>query len=235
MGSNVRMARNDPRRFPIVPSPRARFHGSAPVSFFTPTTPRDNQALVVAEVRRGQNPTPTHAHTLRRLSLVPSAAPRRALLLLSPRGRECSTRISSSRGRSRSARYGASAPFIAPPIPLVAALIALVSLPDPRNAFGSIPSSDKSRSVFFCWSRTHACADSAATNCVRLFVLWLQDGGDAPLEDQPQAARQARHHQNLVRKLARAIRVPPCREGIFLCFFVFADFCLCVSRLVRRF
>lgn len=34
-----------------------------------------------------------------------------------------------------------------------------------------------------------------ATNCARLL---LQDGGDAPLEDQPEAARQARHHQNLV-------------------------------------
>jgi len=99
----------------------------------------------------GQNPT--HQHTLP--PPLRCAAPLRALLLLllSPRGRECSTRISSSRGRSRSARYGASAPFIAPPIPLVAALIALVSLPVPRNAFGSIPSSDKSRSVFFCWSR----------------------------------------------------------------------------------
>ena len=169
--------------------------------------------------------TPTHTHFA--FPSLRCAAPLRALLLLllllSPRDRECSTRIISSRGRSRSARYGASAPFIAPPIPLVAALIALVSLPVPRNAFGSIPSSDKSRSVFFCWSRLlRSCADSAATNCVRPFVLWLQDGGNAPLEDQPQAARQARHHQNLVRKLVRAIRVPPCYEGIF-----FVLFCFC--------
>lgn len=68
------------------------------------------------------------------------------------------------------------------------------------------------------------------------FALWFQDGGDAPLEDQPQTARQARHHQNLVGKLVRGIRVPhgfDCYFCVFL--FVFADFCLCVSLLVRKF
>ena len=174
--------------------------------------------------RGGQNPhTPTQHFASPSLRC---AAPLRALvLLLSPRGRECSTRISSSRGSSRSARYGESAPFIAPPTPLVTVLIALVSLPVLRSAFGSIPSSDKSRSVFF---PCHACADSAATNCVRPFLLRLQDGSDAPLEDQPQAARQARHHQNLVRKVARAIRVPPCCEGNFFCAFLFLLIFVCV-------
>jgi hypothetical protein len=105
---------------------------------------------------RHQNPTPSWPFSPSPLSL------------------RCSTRTSSSRGRRRSARYGARAS--SPPVFIPRARLDRFLRVGVANVFFS------------------SLLPFPPLSC-------LQDGRHAPLQDQPQAPRQARHHQNLVSDL----------------------------------
>lgn len=216
-----------PDRFPILPSPRARFNRSAPVSFFFSTRTRlrdkrqvDNPALQrssgPASPSRGQNP---HTNTHFASRCLRGGAPLRS---------EPSSSSSSARSvenvllASASRAEGAARPDMARLLPWshllclsLRALIALVSLPCSLQC------------VWFyalSWHRPTVMATLAPIwRSLTAFALWFQDGGDAPLEDQPQTARQARHHQNLVGKLVPGIRVPHGFDCYFCVFFI----CFC--------
>ena len=98
------------RGIPTLPSARVLFSRSAtpPLSLLPPTRPQHKPTP--PQPHATPHKTPTHSASSLPCSPRRSAAPPSSSLAPSS-ARECSTRTSSSRGRRRSARYGA------PPLP----------------------------------------------------------------------------------------------------------------------
>jgi hypothetical protein len=186
---------------PRLPFTRKTFHRSAPLMSFFPHKPPS--LLPLSEVwtptprNHRKNPTPPLTCSLRRrsgaappLSLAhpfpPSSRSRmfyshQLLARKAPLGQIWWVCFALRSSRSRPFGFSSHAPFCGAPFYIVFCDFSARSAP-------------KSECSPLGWSWL-------GRWLLRFF--FSQDGGDASLEDQPEAAWQARHHQNLVSELVR--------------------------------